>query len=93
MVEPDPAVADDAPSEDKLTPYDEERLCLYLRLLDAEADGAHWREVARIVLNRDPAADTERARRCWSSHLKRAQWVAATRYAELFAGTNRSNGL
>jgi hypothetical protein len=49
---------------DRLTPYDEARLCLYLRLLDAEAEGADWREVARIVLNRDPTGDPERTHLC-----------------------------
>jgi hypothetical protein len=92
MVEPEPAVADDAPVEDWLTPYDEARLCLYLRLLDAAAEGADWRDVARIVLNRDPAAEPDRTHHCWAAHLKRAQWIAATRYAELAARANDGNG-
>ena len=45
---------DEAPAADTLTPYDEARLRLYLRLLDAEAESANWREVVRIVLSRDP---------------------------------------
>jgi hypothetical protein len=35
---------------DDLTPYDEEHLITYLRLLDADAEGAEWHEVAKIVL-------------------------------------------
>jgi len=31
-----------------LTAYDHEHLVTYLRLLDAEADGADWQDVARI---------------------------------------------
>ena len=50
----DPEVADTAPSDSALTVYDEEHVITYLRLLDADAKGADWREVARIVLNLDP---------------------------------------
>jgi hypothetical protein len=44
----DPDVADTAPSDSVLTVYDEEHIITYLRLLDANAEGADWREVARI---------------------------------------------
>jgi len=44
----DPDVADTAPSDSALTVYDEEHLVTYLRLLDSDAEGADWREVARI---------------------------------------------
>jgi hypothetical protein len=36
-------VADAAPSGSALTPYDEEHLVTYLRLLDADAEGADCR--------------------------------------------------
>src|SRR6266567_8834421 len=49
----DPDVADTAPSYSVLTVYDEEHVITYLRLLDADAVGADWREVARIVLHLD----------------------------------------
>jgi hypothetical protein len=45
----DPDVADTAPSGSALTVYDEEHIITYLRLLDADAEGADWRDVARIV--------------------------------------------
>ena len=83
MVEFDPAFADDVPWADTLTPYDEARLCVYLRLLDAEAEGADWREVARIVLKRDATAEPDRARRCWEAHVKRARWIAESCYNRL----------
>ena len=38
-----------------LTVYDQEHAITYLRMLDADAEGASWREVARIVLYMDPA--------------------------------------
>jgi predicted GNAT family N-acyltransferase len=50
----DPDVTDTAPSSAALTAYDEEHLVTYLRLLDADAEGADWRDVARIVLHLDP---------------------------------------
>ena len=48
----DPPVADQAPHADELTGYDYEHLVTYLRLLDAEADGADWTEVARNAAHR-----------------------------------------
>src|SRR6266849_63910 len=58
----DPDVADTAPSGSALTVYDEEHLITYLRLLDADAVGADWRDVARIVLHLDPKREPSRAR-------------------------------
>jgi hypothetical protein len=58
----DPDVADIAPSDSVLTVYDEEHVITYLRLLDADAEGADWREVARVVLHLDPVHESDRAR-------------------------------
>jgi hypothetical protein len=63
----DPEVADQAPTGNMLTSYDEEHVVTNLRLLDAERDGADWTEVARIVLHIDPAREPERARRAWKA--------------------------
>jgi hypothetical protein len=49
----DPDVADEAPLADDLTPYDREHLVTYLRLLDADAEGADWTEIASVVLHID----------------------------------------
>jgi hypothetical protein len=76
----DPDVADVAPTGPTLTVYDEEHLVTYLRLLDAEADGADWREVAVIVLHRDPEREPERTRRAFESHLSRAIWMTKHGY-------------
>ncbi len=70
-------VADTAPDEPALTEYDKEHAVTYARLLDAEADNADWREVARIVLHIDPTTEPERARLAFDSHLARAKWVPA----------------
>lgn len=75
MAKLDPEIADDVPWADEITSYDEDHFITYLRLLDAEAESADWREVARIVLHRDPDAEPHRARRCWETHLKRARWM------------------
>ena len=82
----DPPVADQAPEADVLTGYDQEHLVTYLRLLDAEAEGADWTEVARVVLHIDPAQEPERARRAWESHLARAKWMTEHGYRHLLEG-------
>lgn len=45
----DPDAADEAPVADMLTPYDQEHLVTYLRLLDAEVDRVDWKEAARAI--------------------------------------------
>ena len=58
----DPDIADTAPSNPTLTGYDQDHVVTYLRLLDSDADGADWREVARIVLRIAPDREPDRAR-------------------------------
>ncbi len=82
----DPLVDDLAPTASILTDYDERHAVTYLRLLDAEADGADWRDVARIVLHIDPVREPDRARRAWKSHLARAYWMTANGYRHLLKG-------
>jgi hypothetical protein len=79
----DPDVDDKAPDGPDITVYDEAHFVTYLRLLDAERDDAHWTEVARIVLHRDPACEELRTRRCFESHLARAQWMTKRGYRRL----------
>jgi len=78
-------VADEAPSESTITAYDERHFITYLRLLDAHLQSADWREVAKIVLHRDPNDDELSALQCWKSHLERAQWLSHVGYCELVA--------
>src|SRR6266516_2915148 len=82
----DPDVADTAPTDSVLTVYDEEHLITYLRLLDADAAGADWTEVARIVLHIDPSREPARARHSWESHLARAKWLTEHGYWDLLRG-------
>src|SRR3979490_3566356 len=81
-----PQVADTAPVEPFLTGYDMAHLVTYLRLLDADAEGADWREVAAIVLELDVAKDPKRARRSWASHLARGKWMTESGYRYLLRG-------
>jgi hypothetical protein len=76
----DPDVADTAPSDAMLTAYDEEHIVTYLRMLDADAEGADWRDVARIVLHLDPDREPDRARKAFESHLSRAKWMSGYGY-------------
>jgi T6SS, Transcription factor, DNA binding domain len=77
----DPEAADTAPSDpDALTPYDHEHAIMYLRMLDADAEGADWREVAQIVLRIDPGREPARARQAYESHLARAKWMTRHGY-------------
>ena len=83
---PDPDVADTAPSDSVLTIYDEEHTITYLRLLDADAQDADWRDVARIMLHLDPEDDSDRAWRAFDSHLSRAKWMTEHGYKHLLRG-------
>ncbi|MBV9583358.1 MAG: DUF2285 domain-containing protein [Alphaproteobacteria bacterium] len=78
-----PMLADSAPSEDRLTEYDQAHLPEYLRLLDADRDAAPWTEVVHIVLGIDPRNEPERARRAYDSHLARARWIADHGYHDI----------
>lgn len=83
MPELDPDVADEVPWSESITSYDEQHFVTYLRLLDADAEGADWREVASIVLRRDPTVDPARTQRCWEAHLRRAKWMTERGYRQL----------
>lgn len=79
----DPDVADAAPTGPTLTSYDQEHLVTYLRLLDADAEGADWREVSQLVLHIDPSREPDRARHAFESHLARAKWMTESGYRHL----------
>lgn len=78
-----PDFEDSPPLTDRVNAYDEAHLATYLRLLDADEEGADWREVVAIVFSLDPAADPERARRMHDSHLARARWMTEKGYRHL----------
>lgn len=75
--------ADRAPDVSQLTAYDESHLVDYLRLLDANDEGADWREAAAHILGIDATAEPHRAKAMHQSHLARAQWMTEVGYAHL----------
>lgn len=77
------AFQDRPPESERLTAYDESHLALYIRLLDAAAEGADWREAVRILFGLDPDHDPDRARVVHDSHLARARWMTTMGYREL----------
>jgi hypothetical protein len=72
--------ANEAPTGPSLTDYDMQHLATYLRLLDADREGADWREVSQIILHIDPDADASRARQAVESHMRRAKWMTEHGY-------------
>lgn len=77
------AFEDMAPDSADLTDYDRAHIKLYMRLLDAAADGADWREAVEVLFGIDPIREPERARKVHDSHLARARWMTHTGYRHL----------
>ena len=75
-------VLDDPPGGDEVTDYDLAHRVTYLRLLDADAEGADVDEVALVVLGIDPGAEPERARLVHARHLARARWMSVKGYRQ-----------
>lgn len=74
---------DAPPSGPQLTDYDRSHIKLYMRLLDASADGADWREAVEVLFGIDPEREPDRARLIHDSHLERALWMTRTGYRQL----------
>ena len=75
-----PRFRDEAPSGDALTDYDRAHVKLYVRLLDAVADGADWREAVEVLFGVNPASEPARARKIYDTHLARARWMTEHGY-------------
>jgi len=71
------------PDSQKLTEYDQDHLVDYLRLLDADAENADWKEIATVIFGIDPCANESEAKSIYKSHLARAKWVSGSGYAHL----------
>jgi len=84
MIEP---FEDIAPSAQEITEYDKAHIKLYARLLDAEADGAHWQEAVQVLFGLDPAREPERCLKVHTSHLARAHWMTSTGFRHLLRPT------
>lgn len=78
-----PPFEDSPPDNPRLTAYDERHLVTYLRLLDADQEGADWREAVQIIFGIDPEQEPVRAQAIHSSHLARARWMTEVGYRHL----------
>ena len=74
---------DAPPGEPSPTSYDLAHTKAYLRLLDADAQGADWREAAEVILQLDCVGNPAHAREVYQAHLNRAQWMAGEGYRHL----------
>jgi hypothetical protein len=74
---------DQPPTEARLTDYDRAHLSTYLRLLDAESEGAPWEDVTKIVFGVDPSCERARAQQMYKSHLDRAHWMTKNGFRDL----------
>lgn len=74
---------DDVPWSEEITGYDEKHFIIYLRLLDASAEGASFEEMASLVLGIDPIDEPQRAQKAVSSHLRRAHWMTEKGYMQM----------
>ncbi len=66
-------VDDIAPSAAAITDYDRRHLFTYARLLDEARSGIVWHRTVATALM--PLVDWPKARRCYLSHLVRAQYI------------------
>jgi hypothetical protein len=71
------------PDSQEITEYDRRHLVDYLRLLDADSEGAGWKDAATIILGLDVDKDKEAAKSIHESHLNRAKWISQSGYAAL----------
>jgi hypothetical protein len=78
-----PNFLDEPPVDARLTEYDRAHLPTYLRLLDAETEGAPWEEVANIIFGIDAQTDPARAEQMYKNHLARARWMTENGFRDL----------
>jgi hypothetical protein len=79
----DDELRDEPPRDERVTAYDRAHLQAYVRLLDADAAQADWREAAALILGLDVQAEPARARRVHDAHLARARWMSTIGYREM----------
>ena len=73
---------DSPPLTDRVNAYDEANLATYLRLLDAEMDGADWREAVELLVQMLGPMMPHLAEECWArlgynTLLANAPWPVA----------------
>lgn len=88
---PEIALLEAPPISAEPTDYDWAHRICYLRLLDADAEGAEWREVARTVMQLDPDENPDRVHAVWHNHLVRAKWMTTHGYQAYLGASTGSN--
>ena len=79
-------IMDFAPTADTVTPEDRALFQVYLCILDRVEDGDLWQTIAREVLQADPIANPEQAKRRYDSYLARAQWMTKEGAQQISSG-------
>lgn len=74
---------DQPPSGTALTDYDRAHAKLYVRLLDADAEGADWQEVVETLFGLSAKAEPERALHVYATHLARAKWMTENGFRQI----------
>lgn len=76
-------LAQHPPNAPEPTGYDRAHLKTYLRLVDADRDGADWEEAARLVFGAGAARGRRDLREQHRAHLARARWLVNGGYLRL----------
>lgn len=82
------AFDDSPPQAETITDYDERHLITYIRILDATAEGADWREIVQILFGIDAEQEPNRAKNVHDNHLARARWMTQAGYRHLLQRQN-----
>ena len=82
------AFEDSPPQAETITDYDERHLVTYIRMLDATAEGADWREIVQVLFGLDAELEPERAKAVHDTHLARANWMTGSGYRHLLQRQN-----
>ena len=77
------ADAAELPWSERITDYDTAHLCIYARLLDAEAAGESHEQMMDAILGLDAGRAASKTQ--LTHHLKRAHWMRRTGYRLLLA--------
>jgi hypothetical protein len=78
-----PTFNDHPPQTERVNAYDERHFVTYIRLLDANEEGADWGEVVSVIFGLDAEREPDRAKIVHDSHLARARWMTETGYLHL----------
>ncbi len=76
-------IAKSPPASDNITPYDQAMMAIYLRVFDADRDGADWVEAARVIFGEAAENDLDDLRAQHRAHLDRARWLVNKGYLRL----------